>query len=191
MKDERVNFIKLQNGSSDEFKKLFNKYNSAILGYFIKRLPKDLETAEDLAQAFWSMMIVQIKFIDFQKLLEPYFRGIRNDFQRLLEPYFYGACNKMLMDHLRRKYREEKAMEKVKEHTVHEPVDTEAKLTKTFDRIDNLSARIKRLSQKDQKVLYLFYFEGLKTAEIAVKLNYSIDYVPVLLCKIRAKLRSM
>lgn len=147
------------------YQKIFEKYRHAIHRYFLRRLPYDAQTSEDLTQE---------TFLRALEYLENYHTR-----EASYLTYLMRIAHNLLINHFRKK----------------KPLRLEEKImagqsAKSFDTENNFIHFLKNLSSIEQKILQMRYEEDLTIHEISTYLNKSENAIKLHLSRARKKIKT-
>ena len=160
-------------GDNSAFDRLMIKYRLDLIK-FIYTYVKDVETAEDIAQNSFLYMIINKKEYDFKYSFKTYLFTIAKS--RAMN-YLKSKRNYVSLD--------------AEQFEVYDVTDNIEEKLEIDTEYKNVAKAIKKLKQKYQTVIYLFYFEELKYKDISRIMNISMSKTKMLINRAKKQLKEM
>lgn len=156
-------------GNNDAFEKIMNKYKTSLI-YFIQRLVKSADIAQDIAQDVFVYILINEK---------------NYDFKYSLKTYLYTIAKCRALNYLKA----QKKLLSIDEIIVYDDDFDE----KVFfnERTLNLRKAIDKLPSKYQIVIYLVDIDELEYKDICKILNKSLPSIKILIHRARKSLKSI
>ena len=149
------------------FRRFYAEALPRVYGYFLHRCGGSVPAAEDLTQETFLAAVAELR------------RGRRIEAPI---PWVYGIARHKLVDHYRRREREERRS--VTETALPEPI-----VATTDDADDRAAAALESVPLAQRAALVLRHVDGLSVPEVAALLGRSVEAVESLLTRGRAGFR--
>ncbi len=177
MEEEKDIIKKIQNGDKEAFGQVYNVYYDKIFRFAFRRTSLQ-ETAEDITSEV---------FVSAMKSIGRFKYKGNNSFNA----WIYRIANNKICDYFRKNYRVKTIeLEKAGQLEEKKEQSPDAIFAAKTDR-EEINKNIAQLSEKDQQVVNLCFFEDMKAEEIAEIMESSIGAVYVRLHRALRKLREL
>ena len=154
-------------GNNDAFEQIMNKYRENLI-YFIQRIVKSFDVAEDIAQDVFVYVLINKK---------------EYDFKYTLKTYLYTIGRSRAINYLKKEKRcVSLNLEKQGNYEIDE-------IMFLNERKRNLKESINKLLPQHQLVIYLAYIEELPYKEICKIMNKSMVQIKMLIYRARKNLK--
>ena len=154
-------------GNNDAFEQIMNKYRKDLI-YFIQRIVKSFDVAEDIAQDVFVYVLINKK---------------EYDFKYTLKTYLYTIGRSRAINYLKKKKR---CVSLNLEHQGNYEIEEIMFLN---ERKRNLKESINKLLPQHQLVIYLAEIEELPYKEICKIMNKSMVQIKMLIYRARKNLK--
>ena len=154
-------------GNNDAFEQIMNKYRENLI-YFIQRIVKSFDVAEDIAQDVFVYVIINKK---------------EYDFKYTLKTYLYTIGRSRAINYLKK---EKRCVSLNLEHQGNYEIEEIMFLN---ERKRNLKESINKLLPQHQLVIYLAEIEELPYKEICKIMNKSMVQIKMLIYRARKNLK--
>lgn len=174
---EEILIKRVQQGDKEALGEVFNFYYDKIFRFAYRRTSSQ-ETAEDITSEVFLNAIKNIQSFQWKKA---------DSFKN----WIYRIANNKICDYFRKSYRvktiELERVGELKDGSQNNP--QELLISKAHN--EEINKAISQLSEKDQQVLNLTFFEEMKTEEIAEVLDCSVNSVYIRLHRALKKLKRL
>ncbi|MCR4745724.1 MAG: sigma-70 family RNA polymerase sigma factor [Lachnospiraceae bacterium] len=147
---------------------IYEEYSPKVLAY-IKARTDSKENAEDICSTVFLKVYEKLDSFDATKAS--------------ISTWIFTITRNTLIDY----YRGNKPMSEVPE-TISDDTDLDANIMNS-EQLETLAEALKKLKEKERKVIILYYYENLKLKEIALQMGMSYQNAKILHLKALKKLR--
>lgn len=167
MEEEKRLYNEFILGNNDAFEQIMNKYRENLI-YFIQRIVKSFDVAEDIAQDVFVYVLINKK---------------EYDFKYTLKTYLYTIGRSRAINYLKK---EKRCVSLNLEHQGNYEIEEIMFLN---ERKRNLKESINKLLPQHQLVIYLADIEELPYKEICKIMNKSMVQIKMLIYRARKNLK--
>jgi RNA polymerase sigma factor, sigma-70 family len=167
MEEEKRLYNEFILGNNDAFEQIMNKYRENLI-YFIQRIVKSFDVAEDIAQDVFVYVLINKK---------------EYDFKYTLKTYLYTIGRSRAINYLKK---EKRCVSLNLEHQGNYEIEEIMFLN---ERKRNLKESINKLLPQHQLVIYLAEIEELPYKEICKIMNKSMVQIKMLIYRARKNLK--
>lgn len=167
MEEEKRLYNEFILGNNDAFEQIMNKYRENLI-YFIQRIVKSFDVAEDIAQDVFVYVLINKK---------------EYDFKYTLKTYLYTIGRSRAINYLKK---EKRCVSLNLEHQGNYEIEEIMFLN---ERKRNLKESINKLLPQHQLVIYLAKIEELPYKEICKIMNKSMVQIKMLIYRARKNLK--